>query len=152
MRSLFTKLPVDPQKGFWTKSHFLLWLPRSGKHCLFNTKCGLFYDPTFHWNSFQSTSVFRHRMKGNVHLRTVLGGTKDTVSDSLFAAASGSSDGQESACNTGDPGSTPGSGRTPGEENGFPGELQSRESQKVRHNWVTNTYDYSFFKLLKKGV
>ena len=30
----------------------------------------------------------------------------------------GGSDGKESACNVGDPGSTPGSGRSPGKENG----------------------------------
>ena len=32
----------------------------------------------------------------------------------------GSSDGKESACNVGDPGSIPGSGRSPGEGNGHP--------------------------------
>ena len=32
----------------------------------------------------------------------------------------GVSDGKESACNEGDPGSIPGSGRSPGEENGKP--------------------------------
>ena len=32
----------------------------------------------------------------------------------------GSSDGKESACNTGDPGSVPGLGRSPGEGNGNP--------------------------------
>ena len=31
-----------------------------------------------------------------------------------------SSDGKESACNAGDPGSIPGSGRSPGEGNGYP--------------------------------
>ena len=31
-----------------------------------------------------------------------------------------SSVGKESTCNTGDPGSIPGSGRSPGEENGYP--------------------------------
>ena len=30
------------------------------------------------------------------------------------------SDGKESACNAEDPGSIPGSGRSPGEENGYP--------------------------------
>ena len=29
-------------------------------------------------------------------------------------------DGKESACNAGDPGSIPGSGRSPGEGNGYP--------------------------------
>ena len=32
----------------------------------------------------------------------------------------GGSDGKESACNAGDPGSIPGSGRSPGEVNGYP--------------------------------
>ena len=32
----------------------------------------------------------------------------------------GGSDGKESACNVGDPGSVPGSGRSPGEGNGNP--------------------------------
>ena len=32
----------------------------------------------------------------------------------------GGSDGKESACNAGDPGSVPGSGRSPGEWNGHP--------------------------------
>ena len=32
----------------------------------------------------------------------------------------GGSDGKESTCNAGDPGSTPGSGRSPGEGNGNP--------------------------------
>ena len=32
----------------------------------------------------------------------------------------GSTDGKKSACNAGDPGSIPGSGRSPGEGNGYP--------------------------------
>ena len=32
----------------------------------------------------------------------------------------GGSDSKESACNVGDPGSTPGLGRSPGEGNGYP--------------------------------
>ena len=32
----------------------------------------------------------------------------------------GGSDSKESACNVGDPGSIPGSGRSPGEGNGYP--------------------------------
>ena len=32
----------------------------------------------------------------------------------------GGLDSKESACNAGDPGSTPGSGRSPGEGNGYP--------------------------------
>ena len=60
----------------------------------------------------------------------------------------GSSDGEEYACNAGDPGSVPGSGRSRGEGNGYPlqysclenpmneepGGLWSVGSQRVRHD------------------
>ena len=69
-----------------------------------------------------------------------------------------SSDGEESACNAGDPGLIPESGRFPGEENGYPvqysclgnprgleqieepGRLQIMGSQRVRHDWVTKVF------------
>ena len=62
-----------------------------------------------------------------------------------------SSVGKESACSAGDPGSIPGLGRSPGEGNGNPLQypylenlmdrgLQSMGSQRVRHDWATNTY------------
>ena len=64
----------------------------------------------------------------------------------------GGSDGKASAYNEGDPGSIPGSGRSPGEGNGNPlqylawkipwmeesGGLQSMGSQRVGHDWVTS--------------
>ena len=65
----------------------------------------------------------------------------------------GGSDGKDSACNAGDPGSISGLGRSPGEGNGTPfqysclensmergawGGLQSMESQRIGHDWVTN--------------
>ena len=60
----------------------------------------------------------------------------------------GGSDGNESTCNAGDPGLIPGSGRSPGEGNGYPlqdscweilwteepGGLQSMGSQRVGHD------------------
>ena len=65
---------------------------------------------------------------------------------------------KESACNAGELGSVPGSGRSPGEGNGNcssipawkilwteePGGLQSMRSQGVRHNWATNTCTFTF--------
>ena len=65
----------------------------------------------------------------------------------------GGSDGKESACNEGDLNSIPGLGRSPGEGNGNPlqysglenpmdrgaWQVQSMESQRVRHDWKTNT-------------
>ena len=71
----------------------------------------------------------------------------------LYLGFPGGSDGKESACNTGDPGSIPGSGRSPGEGNGNPlqysclenskteepGRLGSMGSQRIGHNRATNT-------------
>ena len=72
----------------------------------------------------------------------------------------GGSDGKESACNAGDRGSTPGSGRSPGEGNGNPleyscqiipwaeepGGLQSMGSQRVRQDLATNTLTFMDIK------
>ena len=66
----------------------------------------------------------------------------------------GDLDSKESACHTADPGSIPRSGRSPGERYGNPlqysclenpwteqpGGLPSMGSQRVAHDWVTNTY------------
>jgi len=64
-------------------------------------------------------------------------------------------DGKESLCNArdaGDPGSIPGLGRSPGEWNGYPFQYSCLEnsmdrrtrwgpgSQRVRHDWATNTF------------
>ena len=73
----------------------------------------------------------------------------------------GGSDGKASACSARDPGSIPGLGRFPGEGNGYrlqysclensmdreASGLQSMGSQRVRHNWATNT---STKKILQK--
>ena len=64
----------------------------------------------------------------------------------------GGSDGKEPVCNTGDPCSIPGLGRSPGEGNGNPFQYSCLENpmdgaiwqsivhglQRVAHNWVTN--------------
>ena len=71
----------------------------------------------------------------------------------------GGSDGRESACNAGDPGSIPELGWCPGEANGNPlsilawrtpwmeepGGLQSMELQRAGYNWVTFTSLQSAF-------
>ena len=68
----------------------------------------------------------------------------------------GGSAGKESACNAGDLGSIPGSGRSPGEVNGhllqysYPENSADRAAwwaavlaQKVGHDWVTNTHTHT---------
>ena len=66
----------------------------------------------------------------------------------------GYQDGNDSACNVGDPGLIPGLARPPGEGTdntpvflpgksdgqGFPGRLESMGSQRARHSWATNTH------------
>ena len=47
----------------------------------------------------------------------------------------GGSDSKESACNAGDPGLIPGSGRSPGEGNGYPLQYSSLEKSKDRGAW-----------------
>ena len=47
----------------------------------------------------------------------------------------GGSDGKESVCNAGDPGSIPGSGRFPGEGNGNPLQYSCLENSMGREAW-----------------
>ena len=75
----------------------------------------------------------------------------------------GGLDGKESVCKARDPGSIPGKGRSPGEGHAThssilawritwtkePDRLQSTESQKVRHNWATNTFTFSYVYIHK---
>ena len=71
----------------------------------------------------------------------------------------GTSDGKEPACNAGDSGSVLGLGRSPGDGNDYPlqyscwrtpwteepGRLQSMEWQGVGHDYVTNTFSFTYF-------
>ena len=50
----------------------------------------------------------------------------------IYLGFPGSSDSKESACNAGDPGSIPGSGRSPGEGNGNPLQYSCLEKS---HGW-----------------
>ena len=61
----------------------------------------------------------------------------------------------ESTCNAGDLGSIPGLGRSPGERKGYPLQYSGLENSmdrvvlggcKVRHNWVTFTFTFKWFK------
>ena len=53
----------------------------------------------------------------------------------VFLGFPGGSDGKESACNVGNPGSVPGLGRFPGEGNGYPLRYSCLENPKVREAW-----------------
>ena len=52
----------------------------------------------------------------------------------------GDSDGKESACNTGDPASIPGSGRFPGRENGNPLQYSGLENSMNQGAWQATVH------------
>ena len=52
----------------------------------------------------------------------------------------GDSDGKESACNAGDLGSIPGSGRSPGEGNGYPLQYSCLENPMDRGPWQATVH------------
>ena len=52
----------------------------------------------------------------------------------------GDSDGEESARNVGDPGSTAGSGRSPGEGNGYPLQYSCLENSMSRGAWQATVH------------
>ena len=81
----------------------------------------------------------------------------------IFLSFPGSSDGKESACNAGDPGSTPRSRRCPGEGNSNPLQYSCMENSMdrefwratvngVRHNLVTNTFTFHKYIHVCLGV
>ena len=53
----------------------------------------------------------------------------------------GGSDGKESACNAGDLGSIPGSGRSPGEGNGYPLQYSHMEKSMHRRVWQATVHE-----------
>ena len=55
--------------------------------------------------------------------------------DFLGMVFPGGSDAKESACSAGDPGSIPGSGRSPGEGNGYPLQYSGLENSMDRGAW-----------------
>ena len=52
----------------------------------------------------------------------------------------GHSDGKESTCNAGDPGSIPGSGRSPGEGNDSPPQYSCLENPRDRGTWQATVH------------
>ena len=52
----------------------------------------------------------------------------------------GGSDGEESDCNSGDPGLIPGSGRSPGEGYGYPLQYSCQENSMDREAWQATVH------------
>ena len=58
-----------------------------------------------------------------------------------FSKYLGGSDGKESACNAGDPGSIPGLGRSSGEGNGYPLQYYGLENSMDRGAWQAAAHE-----------
>ena len=72
--------------------------------------------------------------------RQTLNGIVTQKSQGLPPFFPGGSDGKESACNAGDPGSIPGLGKSPGEGNGYPLQHSCLENPKDRGAWWTTVH------------
>ena len=55
----------------------------------------------------------------------------------------GGSDGKESTCSVGDPGLTPGSGKSPGEGNGYPLQYSCLENPRDGGTWKATVHGVS---------
>ena len=66
----------------------------------------------------------------------------------------GSSAGEESACNAGDPGSIPGSGSSPGERIGYPLQYSwaSLVAQAVKNRWQSRVQSLDWEDPLEEGM
>ena len=60
--------------------------------------------------------------------------------ESMYSSFPGGSDGKESACSVGDPGLIPGSGRSPGKENGNPLQYFCLENPMNRGAWQATVH------------
>ena len=60
---------------------------------------------------------------------------RSVIKELVWRGFPGGSDGEGSACSAGDPGSIPGSGRSPGEGNGYPLQYFCLENPMHRGAW-----------------
>ena len=89
------------------------------------------------------------------HFFKILFHISKIVIKSLCKQIPGGSDGKESACNAGDLGSIPGSGRSPGEGKGYPVQYSCQENPMDRGAWQATVHgvaksqtrqnDFAFF-------
>ena len=77
--------------------------------------------------------LFQHYKKKNTR-------TKFWESLNISLSFPGGSDGKASACNTGDPGSIPGLGRSPGEGNGNPLQYSCLENPRDGRAWQATVH------------
>ena len=102
--------PVPPALGTWSLNH---WTARE--------------VPTFAFCLFLVTFIILFLCFAEC--------LKYTAMDKEDRGFPGGSDGKESSCSGRDPGSIPGSGRSPGEGNGYPLQYSCLENPMIRETW-----------------
>ena len=103
------------------------------EQCLAHSRCLVI---TYYMNDFYCHSTTLTRLQNNLLHSPER--KKIKVIDCM--GFPGGSDGKEPACNAGDPGSIPGSGRSPGEGNGFPCQYSCLENSMDRGAWQATVY------------
>ena len=95
------------------------------------------FDPwSGHWILHAATQTQCHQINKIVYfLKIFLQKIKKTIKFFIVLGFPSGSDDKESACNTGDPGSVPGLGRSSGEENGNPLQYSCLENSMDRRAW-----------------
>ena len=87
------------------------------------------YQLNYQGSPLQCTHISKHHVVAFKHTRFLY------VKDICKCCFPGGSVGKSSACSAGDPGSVPGSGRSPGEENGNPLQYSCLENSMDRGGW-----------------
>ena len=133
-------------------------LPRDAKGKSFRPSIGLTQrlasEPSTHFHIYKRRTTTFHagllwEMREHVKTLSWVPGPELVYDEWLHVP--GGSHGNESACDVGDPVSISGSGRSPGEGNGYPLQysclenstsrnFDSMESKGVGHDWATNTF------------
>ena len=98
----------------------------SSRECTQSKRTAILNDPTIQWH--MQALLPTHRWDPRKQRKPV------SFFVFFFVCVCGS-DGKEFACNAGDPGSIPGSGRSPGEGNGYPVQYSCLENRMDRGAW-----------------
>ena len=88
------------------------------------------------WESF---GYLNNHLKNKIHKKSECKNAKNYIHNTSFISFC-SSDHKESACNRGDPGSIPGSGRSNGEGNGYPLRYSCLGNPMDREAWWVTLY------------
>ena len=109
---------------------------RAAGECMGPAPCAKLFFPAEIFAAW-SPSSFLIYTRTHAHTHTY---TRTRTHTHTYMGFPGDSDGKESACNAGDPGLVPGSGRSPGEGNIYPLQYSCLENSKDRGAWQATVH------------